>query len=290
MRGTSIAGRIFDVCNVLIMIVLCITTIYPFLYLLSLSLSPNDASFVQIRIIPEKFSLVNFQEVLRYDYVIKGFINSVERTILGTALTLIVTISAAYVLSKRYFPHVKLWTVLIVFTMFFQGGMIPSYLLVRGLGLMNSIWALTLPILISAFQLIVARNFMLSIPEEMEEAAKIDGANDLYVLWKIVIPVSMPIIATLGLWNAVNHWNQWFDSLIYMTDRNNDVMQVVMRRIVLQGQLDLMSDLAPHEVTQTSPETIKAATVMVTTIPIILVYPFLQKYFVKGMLLGSVKG
>ena len=272
------------------MIALCATTIYPFLYLLSLSLSPNDASFVEIRIIPEKFSLVNFQEVLGYEYVATGFFNSVKRTVLGTAMTLAATISAAYVLSKRYYPHLKLWTMLIVFTMFFQGGMIPSYLLVRGLGLMNSVWALTLPILISAFQLIVARNFMMSLPEEMEEAAKIDGANDIYVLWKIVIPVSMPIIATLGLWNAVNHWNHWFDSLIYMTDRSKDVMQVVMRRIVLQGQLDLMSDLAPHEVTKTSPETIKAATVMVTTIPIILVYPFLQKYFVKGMLLGSVKG
>ncbi|WP_233530907.1 carbohydrate ABC transporter permease [Paenibacillus alkalitolerans] len=289
MKETSLGSRIFDTANVLFMIVLSFTTIYPFLYLLTLSLSPNDVSFVQIRIIPERVTFNNFIQVLNYDYVIKGFLNTLQRTVLGTVLTVSVTIAAAYVLAKSYFPHRKFWTVLIIMTMFFNGGLIPTYLLIKNLGLMNTVWALTLPIMVNAFQLIIARNFMMSIPEELEEAAKIDGAHEMYILWRIVIPLSMPIIATLGLWNAVNHWNQWFDSLIYMTERDLDVLQVVMRRIVLQGQMDLVSE-TPINDTRGNPETIKAATVMVTTIPIILVYPFVQKYFVKGMMVGSIKG
>lgn len=289
MKDTTLSDRVFDTANVLFMLLLCFTTVYPFMYLLTLSVSPNDVSFTQIRIIPEAVTFDHFKKVLGYDHVTRGFINSVERTVLGTVLTVAVTIMAAYVLAKPYFPHRKFWTVVIIMTMFFSGGLIPTYLLVRDLGLMNTVWALTLPMMVNAFQLIIARNFMMSIPEELEEAAKIDGAHELYILWKIVIPLSMPIIATLGLWNAVHHWNQWFDSLIYMTDRQHDVLQVVMRRIVLQGQMDMDNPMMSED-TAGNPETIKAATVMVTTIPIILVYPWVQKYFVKGMMMGSIKG
>lgn len=289
MRDKSLSSRIFDIVNILIMLGLCFTTIYPFLYLITMSLSPNDVSFAQIRIFPEAITFEHFEKVLNYEQVSTGFINSLSRTLLGTFLTVTVTIMAAYVLAKPYYPNVKGWTFLITMTMFFSGGMIPSYLLVRDLGLMNTIWALTLPAMVNAFQLIVARNFMMSIPPELEEAAKIDGAHDLYILWKVVIPLSTPIIATLGLWNAVGHWNAWFDSLIYNTKPERDVLQVVMRRIVLQGQIDITNPMAVDD-DPGNPETIKAATVMVTTIPIILVYPFVQKYFVKGMMLGSVKG
>ncbi|MFC0471033.1 carbohydrate ABC transporter permease [Halalkalibacter kiskunsagensis] len=290
MKERSVSGFIFDSFNVIFMIVLCVTTIYPFLYLLTMSLSPADVSFSQIRIIPEKISFVNYEQVLGYDQVLIGFWNSLKRTIFGTFLNVAVTIAAAYVLAKKYFPHRSFWTKFIVFTMFFSGGMIPSYLLVRDLGLMNTSWALILPVLVNPFQLIIARNFMQSLPIELEESAKIDGANDIYILWKVIIPLSMPIIATLGLWNAVFHWNSWFDSLIYMTDTNKEVLQMVMRRIVLDGQMQVMSSVLPEDQNKVNTETIKAATIMVTTIPIIIIYPFLQKYFVKGMLIGSVKG
>ncbi|MBT2758162.1 carbohydrate ABC transporter permease [Mesobacillus foraminis] len=290
MKETSLSGRIFDSFNILFMILLCLTTLYPFLYLATLSLSPSDVSFSQIRIFPEKISFDNFEQVLGYDQVLTGFINSVKRTVIGTFLNVFVTIAAAYVLAKNYFPHRAFWTKFIVITMFFQGGMIPSYLLIKDLGLMNSMWALILPVLVNPFQLIIARNFMQSLPAELEEAAKVDGANDIYILLKIIIPISMPIIATLGLWNAVFHWNSWFDSLIYMTDPENSVLQMVMRRIVLDGQMEVMSSVMPEDMKKVNTETIKAATVMVTTIPIILIYPFVQKYFVKGMLIGSVKG
>ncbi|TDQ37190.1 carbohydrate ABC transporter permease [Aureibacillus halotolerans] len=290
MKETSLGSRIFDFANILFMIILCCSTLYPFLYLLSMSLSPSTVSFAQIRIIPEALTLENYQQVLGYDYVIRGFINSLIRTILGTILMVAFTVAAAFVLAKKQFPHRRFWTMFIVMTMFFSGGLIPSYLLVKDLHLMNTVWALVLPGLVNAFQLIIARNFMMSLPEELEEAAKMDGANEIKILIKVIIPLSMPIIATLALWNAVGHWNQWFDSLIYMTDRDNDVLQVVMRRIVLQGNMEAMNGMMPQDSSNINPETLKAATVMVTTLPIICVYPFVQKYFVKGMMIGSVKG
>jgi putative aldouronate transport system permease protein len=217
--------------------------------------------------------------------------NTVIRTVLGTALSLTFTIFAAYALSKRYFPHRTFWTAFIVFTMFFSGGLIPSYLLVKSLGLINSMWALVLPGLISAFSLIIARNFFMALPESLEESARIDGANDIRILFSIIVPISMPIIATLTLWMAVQHWNAWFDSLIYMTDSHKQVLQVVMRRIVLQGTKDMMDvNNFDDRSLVANPEMIKAATIMVTVMPIIMFYPFLQKYFVKGVLVGSLKG
>lgn len=273
------------------MIALCVTTIYPFLYLLSLSFSTGDVPLTQIHLIPPEWTLANYKKVLTNEFVLGGFVNTVVRTVLGTALSLTATIFAAYPLAKRFFPHRTFWTGMIVFTMFFSGGLIPNYLLVKNLGLMNTVWALVLPGLISAFSLIIARNFFMALPESLEESAKIDGANDIVILFRIVVPVSMPIIATLSLWMAVSHWNAWFDSLIYMTEAQNQVLQVVMRRIVLLGTKDMMDLNAFDDPSLVvNPETIKAATLMVTVIPIILFYPFLQKYFVKGVLVGSLKG
>lgn len=281
----------FDWVNMLFMIAICVVTLFPFLHMLSLSLSTGNVSLTQIRIIPEEWTLSNFKKVLTNEYVIGGFINTLIRTVLGTILSLLVTIFAAYPLSKRYFPNRTFWTLFIVFTMFFSGGLIPNFLLVKNLGLMNTTWALILPGLISTFSMIIARNYFMSLPDSLEESAKIDGANDLFILYKIIVPISMPIIATLTLWTAVAHWNAWFDSMIYMTDSKKHVLQIVMRRIVLEGTQDMLDVNTlddPNAIV--NPETIKAATVMVTIIPIILFYPFVQKYFVKGVLVGSLKG
>ncbi|MCU6708631.1 carbohydrate ABC transporter permease [Paenibacillus sp. J5C_2022] len=281
----------FDVLNYTVLIVLCLSTIYPFMFLLSLSLSPGDVSLTQIRIIPSKVTFDNYMKVLTNDFIASGFANTMVRTLIGTALTVLVTIFTAYPLAKKQFPHRGFWTAFIVFTMFFSGGLIPSYFLVKSLGLMNSVWALVLPGLIHTFQMIIARNFFMSIPESLEESAKIDGANEIRILFQIVIPLSMPIVATLSLWTAVGHWNAWFDSMIYISDADKHVLQVVLRRIVLEGTQDMMDlNAMADEDLVANPETIKATTVMVATIPIIMVYPFVQKYFVKGMMIGSLKG
>lgn len=281
----------FDIFNAVFMTALCLLTLYPFVHLLSLSLSPGDLSLTSLHLLPPDITWVNYQKVLTNEYILSGFLNTITRTVLGTALSVCVTVFAAYPLAKRFFPHRTFWTGYIVFTMFFSGGLIPNYLLVKNLGLMNSIWALVLPGLVSAFTLVITRNFMMALPEALEESAKMDGANEIVILFRIIIPLSLPIIATLSLWVAVGHWNAWFDSLIYTSDAHKQVLQVVMRRIVLLGSKDMMDVNKfddPNLVA--NPDTIKAATIMVTILPILLMYPFLQKYFVKGVLVGSMKG
>lgn len=282
--------KIFDIFNILGFIIICAVTLYPFYYLLTLSLTSGDVPLTQLYLIPPKFSLESYYKVLTNPDIGSGFINTIIRTLLGTAISVFGVICTAYPLSKRYLVHKNIFTSFVVITMFVSGGTIPSYLLVKNIGLMDSIWVLVLPTAISAYNVIITRNFFMGIPESLEESAKIDGANDIIILFLIIIPISLPIIATITLWVAVAHWNAWFDSLIYITTSSKQVLQVIMRRIVLEGTQDMMNPDALEEAMHVNTETMKAATVMVTTIPILVVYPFIQKYFVKGVMVGSLKG
>jgi putative aldouronate transport system permease protein len=174
--------------------------------------------------------------------------------------------------------------------MLFSGGMIPGYLLIKNLGLINSIWSLILPMLITPFNVIIMKNYFRGIPESLAESAKIDGASDFSILFKIYIPLSMPVIATVALWTAVSHWNSWFDALLYITDENKQVMQVFLQRIVVESSTHLLEmGVTDASVTSFTPETVKAATIIITILPILLVYPGLQRFFVKGVTLGGVK-
>ncbi len=280
----------FDIFNFLLMTFLCFITVYPFLYLLSLSFTSGDVPLTQNYIIPPKVTLDNYAKVLTNSDIGNGFIMTIARTLLGTAISLVCTVCTAYPLSKKYFVHRNLFTSFVVITMFVSGGTIPSYLLVKSIGLMDTIWALVLPGAISAYNVVICRNFFMGIPDSLEESARIDGANDIIILFRIILPVSLPIIATLTLWVAVANWNAWFDSLIYITTSRKQVLQVVMRRIVLEGTQEMMNPDPELEAMLVNPETIKATTVMVTTLPILCVYPFIQKYFVKGVMVGSLKG
>ena len=216
---------VFDSINGIFMVLLSFTTLYPFLFLLFQSLG-NSAS---ISLLPTEFNTVAYVSVFKNSYIWSGFYNTIRRTFVGTVLSVLVTTFAAYALSKPWFPNRRFWTGLIVFTMFFSGGMIPSYLLIRGLGLYNSFWSMILPGLCSAYNMTIMRNFFMSIPFELEESAKIDGANDIQVMLRIVIPISLPILATVSLWNAVGHWNAWFDCMIYITEPRNQVLQLILR-------------------------------------------------------------
>ncbi len=281
----------FEGTNIFVLILFCLTTLYPFIYLLSLSFTSADASMVNIRLIPEKLSIMNYQKVFASPYILTGFQSTITRTVLAIVTVIPATVCMAYPLSKKNFPDKNLWTGIIVFTMFFGGGLIPNYLLVKDLGLINSVWSLILPGLIPTFSMIIVRNFFMAIPDSLEESAKIDGANDIYILLMIVIPLSKPILATLLLWVTVDHWNSWFDSMLYITETKKQVLQIVLRRIVLEGTQQLLEmNTGAHDTESVSPESVKAATIMVTTLPIIMTYPFLQKYFVKGILVGSLKG
>jgi len=292
IRRSSAGEKVFDVFNYIFMFILCLTTIYPFLYLFSNSLASSEFAQTQITIIPKSITFENYKRVLTNPLISSGYYNTILRTAIGTFLGLVTTFALAYPLSKKYFPNRNFWTGIIVFTMFFGGGMIPTYILVRNLNLMNTIWALILPELVSAYNFIIVRNYMMSLPESIEESARIDGANDIIILIRIVLPVCKPILATVALWIAVWHWNSWFDSMIYSQKAEKQVVQLIMRRIVLEGsqQVMNMSTMDESGLRVVTPESLKAATVMVTTIPILLVYPFIQKYFVKGVMLGSLKG
>ncbi|HBG76441.1 MAG TPA: ABC transporter permease [Clostridiales bacterium] len=277
---------VFDSINGIFMVLLSFTTLYPFLFLLFQSLG-NSAS---ISLLPTEFNTVAYVSVFKNSYIWSGFYNTIRRTFVGTVLSVLVTTFAAYALSKPWFPNRRFWTGLIVFTMFFSGGLIPSYLLIRGLGLYNSFWSMILPGLCSAYNMTIMRNFFMSIPFELEESAKIDGANDIQVMLRIVIPISLPILATVSLWNAVGHWNAWFDCMIYITEPRNQVLQLILRHIVIEGTSQYMSFTGTLDTGTYTPEAVKAATTIVATLPILLVYPFIQKYFVKGVIVGSLKG
>ena len=273
---------------------LCLTIVFAFVHLASISLSSNAvATRGGLLLFPKEITFDNYMKVFKNRYIWLGYRNTLIRTLIGTVLQLLFTALGAYVLSKRYFPHRTFWTLLIVFTMFFSGGLIPTFLLVKGLGLLDTYASMILPGLVSAYNLTIMRNYFQSLPEEIEESCMIDGAGRMRIFWQFVLPLSTPILATVALWLAVGHWNAWFDVLIYVSDKDKRTLQVVLRNIIITGTQELDSDASAHSVAdemQVSSEGLKAASIYVATIPILCVYPFLQRYFVKGIMVGSLKG
>ncbi|NCA98499.1 MAG: carbohydrate ABC transporter permease [Clostridia bacterium] len=267
---------------------LSLITLLPFLQVITISFSPSSEVLKYgFKLFPTKIDLSGYIRVFQNGLIWNSYLNTIIRTLAGTSLSVLLTVLGAYPLSKKYLPNRKLRTGLIVFTMYFSGGLIPLYILVNNLGLRDTLGALILPGAICAFTLIVARNFFMTIPESLEESARIDGANDIYILFKIIIPLSLPILATISLWYGVNHWNSWFDNMLYMKTQEKFVLQYVLRMILMEGT----AFTSGVEVTSfVNSDTMKMATLVVSTVPIIMVYPFLQKYFVKGLLIGSVKG
>ena len=283
--------RIFNVFNVTVLGVVALMALYPFVYTISISLSSAaEAMRSGLHLYPRDISMTSFEMVLANPDIVSGFVNSVLRTVAGTALTLFFTCLTAYPLARRELPHRGPLLFLILFTMIFSGGIVPNYLLIKNIGLIDSLWALILPHLLTAFNVIVMKNFFQSIPESLAESAKIDGASEINILARIYVPLSKPVLATIGLWTAVSHWNQWFDAMLYITNDENQVLQTFLQRIVIESSVEMIEQgLVDPNVTQFTPETIKAATVVVTVLPMLLIYPFVQKYFVKGIMLGGVK-
>ena len=221
-----------------------------------------------------------------------AYANTLHRAFFGTSLTLLVTFTAAYALSKRDLPGRSFLTVCFVLTMFFAGGLIPTYLLIRSLGLMNSRWVLILPIAMNVYYIIVARNFLMTIDQSMEDSAIIDGAGYWTILLRIMVPLAKPVFVTVGLWAAVEHWNAWFDAMIYLDERNKQVLQLLIRdmlKVLDFAELDEAGDVLG--LSEPVPvQSVQAVTILLTIGPIVVVYPFVQKYFVKGIMLGAIKG
>jgi putative aldouronate transport system permease protein len=282
--------NVFQFFLIVFISILCLITIYPFIHLTSVSLSsPSEAMRFGFHFYPKEIDLFAWNQVLSQKKIWTGFGNSVFRTVVGTFLTLVIMSLCAYPLSRKYLPHRSAYTMIILFTMFFGGGIVPTYLLIKSLHLMDSLWVFVLPGLIPTFSMLVLRNFFMSIPAELEECSKIDGANDIRILFQIVLPLSKPVLATLALWSAVGHWNSWFDAVLYVSDQSKQVLQFFLREIVITNtDAETLGRSAVGNLKYEA--SIKAATVMFAVLPILVVYPFLQKYFVKGTMIGSLKG
>lgn len=286
----SAGNKAFDWFNHLFLILFAIAMLLPLVYVVSGSLtSDEELALKKIVLIPSKPTLDSYRYILSSGIIFTSLMYSVLITVVGTAINMLSTALMAYPLSRRSLRGRSLFMRIVIFTMLFHGGMIPGYLLVKSLGLLNSYWSLWLPGAISAFNLILMKNFFQELPDGIEEAAKIDGCNDLQILVRMALPLSMPSIAALTLFYAVNNWNSYFNALMYISDSYKWPIQVWLRQIVILSQAGFDINATTEEFVQ-PPETTKLAVIAVATVPILCVYPFLQKYFAKGVLLGSVKG
>jgi putative aldouronate transport system permease protein len=282
--------RIIQVVIYISLFIFSLICLFPFLYVVSISFtSPEEVLRRNIVFIPQEVTFSAYKTVLNGYGLGNAYEVTLFRTIVGTLLNLVFTIAMAYALSKKYLPGRSPILLFVVFTMLFSGGLIPSFILIKWLGLLNSMWVYVIPPLISAFNLIIVKAFFENIPQEIEDSAKVDGAGDILVLMKIIMPLSKPIIATIGLFYAVFHWNSYFDGVMFVDDPDLYPLQVVLRNILINFESpsqDALNDLdRPASVIS-----IQMAAVMMSTLPILAVYPFIQKHFTKGVLLGSIKG
>lgn len=278
----------FDYVNIVLLSLFSLAMLYPFIYMTAVSLS--DPVYVmrnEVSFFPKGFTLETYKIVLKDPQILLGYRNTILYVVLGTLISLVITCLTAYPLSRKGMIFGKSITLMIVFTMMFNGGMIPTFLVVRDLGMTNTIWAMVIPGAISAFYLFIMRTFFRGIPEELIESGKIDGLNDFGVLRHVVLPLSKPALATIGLFVAVGLWNNFMFALLYLRDQELFPLQVIIRRLLESGRLSAQLGMDDDSMND---QGMKFATIMIGTLPILCVYPFLQRFFVKGVLIGSVKG
>ena len=288
----STGEKIFSICNYIFFFLLAVAMIYPLWHQLTMSLSSvHKAAAGGLFFWPKEFTLATYKTVLRNPNIISGFRVSVLVTATGTLLGTFISAMLAYPLSKLKLRGGSIFMFAILFTMLFNGGMIPNYMLIRDLGMFDTHWAQILPPLCSAFNIIIMRNFFMSIPASLEESARIDGANDVYIFFRIIIPLSKATIATIALFTAVTYWNDFMSTIIYINTKTKWSMQAELRYLI-NSTIQALSTTGLEVTADTavSENTIKAGSIVVTVMPILIVYPFLQKYFVKGVMVGSVKG
>ena len=293
----SLGDRIIQGFIILVILALCLVIILPCINVLALSLNDGaDAAKGGVYFFPRVFTLENFKQVFSDGSIMRAYKYTILRVVIGTLLTLIVTSLAAFALKEKDLPGVKVITILITFTMLFGGGMIPTYVQYKNLHLINNIWVYVVPSLVSVTYLLMMRAYFEGIPASLEESAKLDGCGYFGIYGRIILPLSKPVIAVIGLYTAVNHWNDWFSGAFYMTSNEKwpvqTVLQQMLARAMSASQKDITSvaqALVQGASTVTS-DSLKMAAVVITTVPILLIYPFVQKYFASGIMIGAVKG
>ncbi|MDR6552141.1 carbohydrate ABC transporter permease [Paenibacillus qinlingensis] len=288
MKDRTWGGRLFDITNITLLLLFAALAVLPFLYMVLGSFaSPEEFAKRGMMLIPTKFSLDAYTYIFSTNTIVRSLFNTIFITVAGTFINLLFTVLMAYPLARKELLWRKPVMLMVIFSMLFSGGMIPTFLVVKMLGLMNSLWSLLIPGAISAFNLIILKNFL---PEGIEESAKIDGCNDVGILFRIVLPLSLPAIATFSLFYAVGHWNSFFSAILYINDTTKWPIQVILRQVVIMAEGGIGDSSQVNEAFVIPPQSIKMAVITVSTLPILIVYPFLQRHFAKGVLLGSVKG
>mgnify|MGYP000821822973 FL=1 len=287
--------RIVYFINYILLGLLLITILYPLVYVVSASFSSGEAlASGKVRLFPVEPTLMSYKTVFEYDAIWVGFVNSIIYTVVGTVVSMVLTLLAAYPLSRDDFRGKKVLSSIFLFTMMFSGGLIPTYMLVKNLGLMNTMWSIILPTAVSAYNVIVARTFFnQTIPKELLEASQMDGCSDFRFFSQIVIPLSKPIVAVLCLWIAISLWNGYFNPLIYINEESKYPLQLVLRRILLMSQVNFANaniDPARVAANRYLSQMLQYSTIIISSLPLMILYPFIQKYFVKGVMIGSVKG
>lgn len=281
--------KIFDKINAGVLFLLCLVTLYPFVHVTSIAFSSYAESIrIGFHVFPLEIDTESIRKVLGAPEIHTAFLNTVWRTGVGTFLSVLTTAMGAYALSKKTLPLRRFFMIFMLIAMYFNGGMVPSFLLMKSLNLLNNRWVMVLPSLVWGFNLIVMRNFFSAIPDSLEESARIDGAGDFTTFVRIVLPLSTPVLATVAMWMGVHHWNSYMDNLLYINERSLYVLQRVIRSLVLNASMAGMESM--NESSVINPESLKAATILVATLPILVIYPFAQKYFIKGVMVGAVKG
>lgn len=296
----STGEKVFDVCNGMFMLLLSIVMLYPVFYVLVLSLNEGtDSMKGGIWLYPRAFTMFNYQYVLSNGLMQNAYVITIGRTLLGTLFGLAVNALAAYALSERNIPFKRVMMVFVLIPMLFSGGLVPYYLQLRNVGLLNTFWVFVIPSIVSVWNIFVMKRFFQDIPDSLRESARIDGANHLQVLLRIILPLSLPMLASLGLFTAVWHWNDWFSGAFYVQSNQLMPVQTYLQKLLTADNLSMVKSgnamnveaaFRDSQTTRMTTTSVKMAAVMVGTIPILCVYPFLQRFFVKGMLTGSVKG
>lgn len=284
--------KIFNICNVIFLVFVCVVMTYPCIHVLFASFSDSTELLKHggFLIAPIGFSMDAYSEVFKNQLFLSGYSNTIINLCIALTINISLTILGAYTLSRKELLIRRPIMILITFTMFFNGGLIPNYILVRNLGMTNTRWALIIPTAISAYNMIIMRTSFEAIPDSLIESAKIDGAGDFSILKNIALPVSVPVIAVIALFYAVENWNAWFPAYIYLTNRSLWPLQLVLREIVISNDLSSMLTGADAADMVAIGESIKYASIVVATAPILCIYPFIQKFFVKGVMIGAVKG
>lgn len=287
----SLGEKCFKIFNGVFMFLLTAAMLYPLMYVVFASFSDSDTLRIYDGFLlkPLGFTTAAYIRVFNNPMIYSGFLNTAYVVFFGTLTNIVLTVITAYVLSRSNFRFAKYMNVFIIFTMYFSGGLIPTFLTVKKIGLFNNMWALIIPSALSTYNLIIMRAAFQSLPKSLEEAAFIDGANHLTLLFRVLVPLVKATVAVIVLYSAVNHWNSWFNAMIYIQDRTKFPLQLVLRSILIQNDTSQMTQAIGDVGRASIGETIKYATIVVSTIPILAIYPFLQKYFVKGTMLGAVK-